>query len=446
MLWALGVGAAVAAVGTLTAIFGARSDEEAKSEAARLAREVYGALRAGEVGRALDLARRARAADTDGTEARLAWLHATGMSLLEGDADAAGAVGYLYEARELDFRGAELGFATLVSAVSMKNDRLARRFVTQHEDQEVAADAFYDFAVGAALDLDCDPASAEVAFASSANKWKDALLPRLRRARALLFDERAEEARVALSDVPAGGQRDVLASVIERTRTHTVTRSQVDPLTIVDMPRSIRPFAHALMLGIDGGQVAFEAALGDVDTPLMALSCARLALGAGDRDAAKRAAETALELRPELSAAAALLVTVELLGGDLASATRAAEASGDAESLSLVRAITAYEDRRVDALADVAQDGRASGVPVWKLIAAALGLLGRGAPPPQKELAAAAAKRIPWADVLMVDEALSSSDVARANHLMESWTVATEPRERRRRRAAEERAPDAGPK
>lgn len=409
----------------------ARSDA---SEAKRLAQDTYAALRAGELPRALELATKARELDPEASEPKAAWVHALGMSLMESDGDGARATGFVYEARKIGLRGAELAFATLAAAVAMRNDHYARRVVAQHKEQGLAGDAFYDFGVGAALDLDCDPLAAAEAFASSAAKWHGAALPRLREARSLMFANKLAEATAALDELASPSPaRAALTSVIDRLA-KPAAPVWVDPATVVDLPRSIRPLAQALLLG---GEANFgiDAALGDVDSPLVALCCAKLALAAQDLASAERAAEVARQLRAELAPAATLLVQIALLRGDLDKAEDAAFLSGEAEVLSLVQAIAAYEDRRADDLGRVGEEAKAAALDGWALMEPALGLLGRRELPSQRDLDQALEARLPWADVLAVDLALHDKDAARANKLMERWLDPSPARSRRRDRA-----------
>jgi hypothetical protein len=70
-----------------------QNDRKAARERARdLAGQAYGALRAGDIRRAVTLANEARAADPAGREAASAWLHATGLYLVDGDGTASDGV------------------------------------------------------------------------------------------------------------------------------------------------------------------------------------------------------------------------------------------------------------------------------------------------------------------------------------------------------------------
>ena len=430
----LGVGAVLAAGAGLTLLVRSQSRKIDASDARRLAQETYAALRAGELPRAVDLAMKARALDEEAPEPKSAWLHAVGLSLMESDGDGAKAAGFVYEARKLGLRGVELAFATLASAVAMRNDHYARRLVKQHEEQGLANDAFSAFATGAALDLDCDPEGAVESFVMSGARWQDATLPPLRRARSLIFAGKLDDARRALDELGSPSPaRAALSSVVERLANPT-TPVWVDPATVVDLPRSIRPLAQALLLG---GEANFgiDAALGDVDSPLVALCCAKLALAADDLSSAERAADVARQLRSELAPATAMLVEVALLRGDLEKAEEVAFASGEGQVVSLVEAISAYEDRRADDLGRVGEQAREAALDGWPLLEAALGLLGRRELPSQDELKKATDARVPWADVLSVDLALAAGDAARANKLMEKWVDPSPARTRRRDRA-----------
>lgn len=428
-------GAVTLAGGSALTVFITRKQKrDDAAEGALLAQRAYAALRDGEIARAVDLAHKARTLDPDGRDPAHAWLHAVGMDLMEGSGDAQLAVGFVNEARKLGARQTELAFATLAAAVAMKNDNFARRLLDQHEEQRVRGDAFYDFAAGAALDLDCD-ALAEERFRSSAAQWVDAALPRLRRARALAFAGRYAEARADLGAMAKLDSARVLAEVTDRLESPRPEPAYVDLSKIVDFPRSIRALAQALMLSSDNPQLAIDAALGDIDSPLVAAACATIALRAGDLASAERAAEVAREMRSEMPQAAALLVRLKLLRGDLAAAKVLVLSFGEADLTALVAGIVAYEARKLEQLESVAT--LSTDLHAWSLTVHALGLLGKGPRPSIDALKKAMEAKEPWADMLLLDLALETDDAAVVDSVVKGWTDDSPPRAERRGRIRE---------
>jgi tetratricopeptide (TPR) repeat protein len=440
-LKSVGIGLALAAASAvgIASLVERRLAVRDRRRAGGLAQDAYAALRAGDLARALALATEARDLDPDDADARSAWLHATGMSLLEAEPDASKAIGYVAEVRKMNLRNPDLAFCQMAAAVAIKNDRFARRLIDQHKEQNVGGDAFYEFAAGAAYDLDCDPAGASNAFATSASRWQDAPLARVRHARSLLFEERFEEASNVVATIAPGEARVVLEDTLARLTGDAAAPARIDASAIDALPRSIRPLARALVGSAEPATIV-AAVTNDTDTPLVAALWSRIALHAGDLDVAERTSEAALASRPELGVAATLLVRARLLRGSLERAAEVAESTGDAELLSLVQAIRAYEQRDAEALVRVRDDARAAGLEGWSLVPAALGLLGQGPPPAEAALTKGVESRAPWADVLLVDAAIASSDLARAEKLLERWPPTSEALRRRRNAIAERRS------
>ena len=413
-----------------------RSRERDAAEGARLAQEAYASLRQGDTRAAVKLAAEARKLAPQSREAAQAWLHATGLDLLEGDGgDGAAhrAVGFVDETRLLGAKGLDLGFAVLVSAVAVKNDKLARRVLEQHEADAFETDAFYELVAGAALDLDCDPV-AEERFRRSSSRWVDAVLPKLRRARSLAFAARYVEAEEEIEGVP-GPAAKVMGEVITALQTPSARHPFVDPFAITDLPRSLRPLAQALTVSADNAQSGLDAAMSDIDCPLVALACADIAAGALDFASAERAARAALDMRSELGAASDRIVRMRLRRGDLAQASEAAKSSGDPSTVALVAAIDAYEQGRADLLKQVVDEaGPGRG---WTLAWAAQRLLDKKTKTTLEELTASLAAGEPWADMIAVDIAIDAGRVEDAKKITQTWADSSPPRDIRKKRLSE---------
>ncbi len=411
-----------------------------REQAAGLAREAYVKLRGGAVGAALKLATDARALDPDGREPAFAWLHATGFSLLEDTGGSREAVGFVDEVRRLGAAGTDLGFCVLAAAVAMRNDKLAGRIVAQHDVQRLVPDAFYWFARGAARDLCCERDAAEC-YQASADLWADALLPRLRVARSHVLRGRFAEAREALKPLP---DQDVgrlvlecAAARLEDRRVHTAAFGSA---ALDEAPRSLRPLGLSLLVRPDDPSAAIDAALDDVDSPLAAVVCGKLALLSGDVASAQSAAEHAVQSRPELTEAADFAVRVALVRGDLDRARQLADETRDPGTTSLVSAISAYEDKSPEKIREAVEAAMESGGTPWRLAGEARGVLGDGPAPtvvvpkgePTPPLWVALEAGEPWADVVMFDAAFVAGDLKTCQAVLDRWREPTQPREKRR--------------
>ena len=228
--------------------------------------------------------------------------------------------------------------------------------VEQHEADALETDAFYELVAGAALDLDCDPSP------KSASAKRRALGGRGAAAAASSaiagVRQRYVEAREELErlDGPAAKVMSDVVTALEKPR---AVHAYVDPFAITDLPRSLRPLAQALTVSADNAQSGLDAALSDIDCPLVALACSDIAAGALDFTSAERAAQAALDMRSELGAASDRIVRLRLRRGDLAQASEAAKSSGAPSSIALVAGIDAYEQRRADLLKQAVDDAGA---------------------------------------------------------------------------------------
>jgi predicted Zn-dependent protease len=206
------------------------------------------------------------------------------------------------------------------------------------------------------------------------------------------------------------------------------------------LPRSLRPLAQALTVSAENAQSGLDAALSDIDCPLIALACSDIAAGALDFASAERAAQAALEMRSELAAASERIVRLRLRRGDLAHASEAAKTSGDTGSLALVASIDAYEQRRADLLKQAIEDaGTARG---WALGPIAQRQLDGTAKPSLEELKPSLDAGEPWADVLAIDIAIEAGKLDEAKKIAGGWADASPARDKRKK-LLDERAKNA---
>lgn len=391
----------------------------------------------GAVGIALKLALEARELAPNDAEVLRTWLHSAGLELLEGDQGgdvARRAVALIDEARRLGAKRADLAFALLVAAVVIKNDRLARRLLDQHEAQALDTDAVYEFAAGAALDLDCD-GLAEERFRRSSKGWDGALLPKLRRARSLAFAERRDEALRELASAEPCAPVKIMGDVIQALTEPRAVRARVDPYAIADLPRSLRPLAQALTVSPSNQQTGLDAALSEIDCPLVAVACSDIAEGAADFNSAELALQAALAMRSELTVASERLVLLRIRRGNLDEAALAARAAGDDASLALLDGIGAYEDCRADLLKQTVDNAGEEPGWGWSLAPLALRqLLGKPSKPTSAELVPLVEKGEPWADMLHFDVLLEAGDIEAVKKIIASWSDPSPSQQKRRMR------------
>lgn len=413
-----------------------------RAQASALASQAYERLREGRIGSALKLATDARKLDPGGRDPAYAWMHATGLALLEDAGGAKEAVGFMNEARRLGAAGTDLAFCLVVGAVAVRNDKLARRTLAQHEGQGIVEDAFYAFARGAALDLCCDGAAAE-AYESSLSLWADAVLPRLRLARAHLLRGKTTDAKEAVAPLP----RDAIGRLVIEAAAARLETRRVAPAppfgsaAIAEAPRALRPIGLALLVQADDPNAALDAAMDDVDSPLVAVLSGKLAMIGGDLVSAEAAARAAQRMRPESPDVAAFGVQLALARGDLDRARAIAEESGDAATTAIVAAIDAYERKAPEKIREAVEAAMDAGVSPWRLANEARGTLGDGPPPvvavvpkgaPLPPLWAALEEGEPWADVVLFDAAFAAGDTRTCQAVVDRWKEPSKPRDARR--------------
>ncbi len=438
---ALGVAVLSALGGGATEIYLARKRASDRASGAAEAAEAEEALLRGDLRVARKRAEEARALAPESHEVAMTFVRALAFDVLDGDGGKDAGVALLAEARRLGARGSDLAFASLAAAVGVKNDRLVDKILAEHAEASLPPSFAHTFAVGAGLDLTCgDGAAPRYAEAEELSKGKS-LLASVRRARALLFEAKVDEARAVVAKLPKDRREaQVLAALADRVALLAGSAppgakpAWVDPAWVTELPRSLRTLATAMALtdpNAPAGQSAgLDAALDDVDSPLAALLAGRIALLGGDRVSAEAAAAAALRMREELVSAKVFAARLALVDGDLARAKALAGEGPDKEMVLTVQAIEAYERgdvgriREIDAESTASPDVEAPGVHAperWFGLGAAEALLSGGPPPKPDVLDAAIAKGEPWAELLAVDAALASHDVERAKKIALGW-------------------------
>ena len=390
------------------------------------------AIRLGDLRLARKLATEARELDPTGHPAALAFVRVCAFDVIDGDGGQAASVELLSDARKLGIRGADLAFVSLAAAVGVKNDRLAERILAEHAEKAIVVDERYAYAAGAAFDLMCSEEAERRYTVADDLSHGDLFLAKVRRARALLFAARMDEARKVIATLPKERRETMVlrsladhVAVLSDGAPPKAAPAWVDPSWVTELPRSLRALATAMALGDpnapSGQSAGLDAALDDVDTPLAALLAGRIALAAGDEVSAKAASACALRMRAELPEAKVFAARLALVDGDLAHARELAGEGPDKPIVLMIQAIEAYERGDKTRLAEIDQES--VGAPRrFEGLAAAKALLGEGEIPKPAAFDEAIAKNEPWADLLAVDAALASHDVERAKKLALAWS------------------------
>lgn len=303
-----------------------RANAREREESRLRAEESEAAILAGRLPDALKLADAARALDPENPSAALAWTHARAVDLIDGNGTPADAVGLLHQARLFGVGDVDFAIASLACAIGMRNEKLTRALLKQHEDQAIAGSALYAFVRGAGLDLTCNLGASVLAYEQAIGEPREWSFARVRHARALVVSKHFDEARASIAKLaPASLEARVLNATLAAL---SGPPTSAEPLVLADLPRSLRPLSAACSLvdpsSAAGQSMGLDAALDDLDSALVAVACASVALKKGDRAAAKAASERALAMQPDLEETARLGAKLALDEGDLATAKKVA--------------------------------------------------------------------------------------------------------------------------
>ncbi|MFO0612598.1 MAG: hypothetical protein U0414_08430 [Polyangiaceae bacterium] len=431
LLKGLGVGAALATAGAIGTLIYLKADEAAeKKRAVARAREAEVELLRGNIRGAKTMATEARALDRMNHEAWLAFIHASAVDLIDGDAGKEEGVALVADARNSGGRGATLELVALAGAVAIKNDNFAEKLVKQPHAEPVDGDGLYAYAAGAVLDLVCDDAS--VGWYEQALELRPGcVLSRVRLARANVLTGAFALAREAIEGLPPGFERLVLETLVTRVEsiaaspTGAVARGkQVERAKLGDLPKSLRTLGAALALEDPdqpwGQSAGIDAALDDADTPMVCILAGRIALADGDRVSARAAAAAALAMHEELADARVFGARVALVVGDHARASELTENGPDRNLVAIVRSLEAYEANDRAAFDKVRADDP-DAVKSWLLADSAATLLD-GKSPDAARLEALAKRCEPWAELFAIDAALIRGDKEKAAKIAQQWT------------------------
>lgn len=443
MLKALGIGAAVVAAGTAgTVVFLQVQKSNDKKRAGARAKDAEAELLRGNVRAAKKIAEEARGLDRMNFDAWLAFIHANGMDLIDGDGGAEASVALMADARNSGGKGATLEFVSLAGAIGIKNDVHAEKLLRQPHAEPVDGDGFYAYAAGAAYDLVCDDAS--IGWYTQALELRPGcVLSRIRLARAYVLVGAYDDARTVIDGLPSESfERLVLGTLvtrvesIEKSKGASVLRgAQVDRARLGDLPRSLRTLGTALALEDPdqpwGQSAGLDAALDDADTPMIAILAGKIALADGDRVSARAAASAALRMHEDLAEARVFGARMALVDGDWKRADELAGAGPDRSMIAILKTIQAYEAGDRAGFERVRADDPDALVG-WPLDESIKALLDAKAPA-DDALDTLAKRGEPWADLLAIDAALLRGEKDKAKKLVQQWMGALTPAQQRRK-------------
>jgi tetratricopeptide (TPR) repeat protein len=384
-------------------------------------------------GRALDDAEksllRARELDPTARDAALMATRIAALRLLDGSAGPAqdrALAAAMSQAKALGASDGDLAFAAITAAAAARDPKRVDSLLENNDkDTACRADAHYELAAGAALDMRGD-ARAVQRYESAVRLEPRLVSAQVRLARAALLygdmKDGAKRARALAEKFPDRAEGPVLVAFAGALDPDSTGKpGALDPATVADLPRPLRSIAWGL--GYDPARAAtgLAAAIDDADTPAVAVYCGRRALAAGDTASARQAAERALVLAPSYKSALSMMAELHLRDGRLPEALTAAAAL-DARGAAEVRAIVAYESGDPVKLAAAVQafdDPKAA--PALVAIAARDRLLG-AQPLDRDRLEFLRKSKQLWSDIVAADAALDEGDLTLAHAIIDPWS------------------------
>jgi Tfp pilus assembly protein PilF len=384
-------------------------------------------------GRALDDAEqsllRARELDPTAREAALMTARVAALRLLDGsagDAQDRALAEAMSQAKALGASEGELAFAAITAAAAAKDPKRVDGLLESHDkDTACRADAHYELAAGAALDMRGD-ARAVQRYEAAVRLESRLVSAQVRLVRAALLHgdvkDGAKRARALAEKFPGRAEGPVLVAFAGALDPDSAGKpAAIDPATVVDLPRPLRSIAWALSYDPARAATGLAAAIDDADTPTVAIYCGRRALAAGDAASARQAAERALALAPAYRSALSMMAELHLRDGRLPEALAAAEAL-DPRGAAEVRAIVAYESGdpvKLAAAVKTFDDPKAA--PAQVAIAARDRLLG-ARPLDRDRLKFLRQSKQLWSDIVAADVALDEGDLTRAHEIIDPWS------------------------
>ncbi len=172
---------------------------------------------------------------------------------------------------------------------------------------------------------------------------------------------------------------------------------------------------------------AIDSAITLAMTPALAAGLGFLAIEAGDEIVARKAALRALQFSGVYPKARTLAARVALLGGRIDEAQKAIEELDPSSAeVAVVRAVVAYESlESADLKSALEALGNSAVGPAFSALEAAPGVINGTAFPPAAKLEELAAPDKPWGELVAIDAALETGNLALADKLLSKRSLET---------------------
>jgi predicted Zn-dependent protease len=301
-------------------------------------------------------------------------------------------------------------------------------------DKEAGTDAYYQLAAGAVLERAGDPRAVE-RYQAAVQLAPELAPTEMLLARLLLLEAGADAAKPVIEslrkksgDTPSTRALSALSWVVAHDRPdEPPSDAQLQPSDIAALPTPLAAVpamvdaAKALnKQDLPAASKAIDSAINLAMTPALAAGLGFLAIEAGDEVVARKAALRALQFSGVYPRARTLAARVALLGGRIDEAQKAIEGldPGSAD-VAVVRAVVAYESLETGDLKGALEAlGNSAVGPAFSALDAATGVINGTAFPPPTKLEELAAPDKPWGELVAVDTALETGNLALAEKIL----------------------------
>jgi hypothetical protein len=341
-----------------------------------------------------------------------------------------------------------------VASFLFQGDTAGAAAVLPHWDGPAGIDPWYEVIAGATLERAGD-ARARERYATAAKLDPNLLVAQFAQARATAIDGDAAEAmklaqalRKSLPDRAEPLALVALAWGRDVNRENVPVPPEVDDLAkrTEELPSGLRFVPHAVAAlrafdkhAWDDAAAELQRGLAVADVPGAAVWLGSIALPLGDEALARKGALQALQFSAVYEPARALAARVALLGDRLDEALKATEdLEASSPDVAVVRAASAYERVDSDGVARAleALPPESRKLPALSSLDMASDALSGALQLDSTHLLTMAADDPPWSDVIAMDVALDSGDLASADKIAAQWGKDSEQRPLRALRLA----------
>ena len=346
----------------------------------------------------------------------------------------------VYRGRQVGLPEKELLVGKIASFL-VEGDVAGGAAVLARSDKDAGTDAYYQLAAAAVLERAGDPRAVE-RYEAAVQLAPDLVPAEMLLARLLLLERGSDAAKPVIEslrkksgDTPSTRALSALSWVVSHDRPDEVpSEAQLQPTDAAQLPAPLAAVpamvdaATALnKQDLPAASKAIDSAITLAMTPALAAGLGFLAIEAGDEVVARKAALRALQFSGVYPRARTLAARVALLGGRIDEAQKAIEELDPASAdVAVVRAVVAYESLETQDLKGALEAlGNSAVGPAFSALDAATGVINGTAFPPADKLMDMAAPDKPWGELVAVDAALETGNLAMAEKLLGKRSLET---------------------